>query len=291
MLPSEHHVRAAHKARTGWLIARAFPTATLGELQLIADWTVLFCVLDDHIEKLKTAVEVEMYLQYLLHVFQTDVARYSEDPFALGMINLRQRILAMASSSHLTYCAGQLAELFAGNVIEARERERAKIPDLASYLQLREVTIGLQVMLALADLREGPRLPDCVRENLALQKLVTRASHIVGLANDLFTYEKEILQGELHNIVLVLMKERRLTTAEAVAQAVAFHDAEVRSFLRETAQLPSFGATDACVRRHVEMLKCWIRGHLDWARETGRYRPLEEPAGGQARLASRSVAA
>jgi avermitilol synthase len=292
MLPTEQHIQTAHHAKVGWLIARAFPTATPDGLQLIADWTMLFCALDDHIERRKTAAEVEAHLQHLLHVFQGDTTRCSEDPFATGMLNLRQRILAMASSSHLMNCAGRLAELFAGNVTEARERERAQIPDVASYLQLREVTIGLQVMLALADLFEGSDVPFCIRGHLALQKLATHASHIVGLANDLFTYEKEILQGEMHNVVLVLMNERRLTIAEAVAQAVALHDEEVRSFLRATAQLPCFGAADPGVQRHVEMLRCWIRGHLDWARETGRYRPFHEPAGGQARrLASRSAAA
>jgi hypothetical protein len=100
----------------------------------------------------------------------------------------------------------------------------------------------------------------------------------VGWANDLFTYEKEIIQGEVHNLVLVLMNERRLTIAEAVAQTIALHDDEVRRFLQEVEQLPSFGLDHADVQRYVEMLRCWIRGHLDWAHETGRYHPEGEPA-------------
>jgi hypothetical protein len=66
--------------------------------------------------------------------------------------------------------------------------------------------------------------------------------------------------------------------AEARAEVVALHDNEVRSFLAEIAQLPSFGIADAGVQRYVAMLRCWIRGHLDWAHETGRYRPFDEPA-------------
>src|SRR5512140_776708 len=105
MLPTEQHVWTARRAKVGWLIARAFPMATPGGLQLISDWTMLFCVLDDHIEQLNTAAEVEAYLQHLLDVFQAGVIRCSGDPCAAGILNLRQRILAMAPPSHLANCA------------------------------------------------------------------------------------------------------------------------------------------------------------------------------------------
>jgi avermitilol synthase len=278
MLPTEQHVRSAHKAKVGWLVARGFPTAMLPGLQLAADWTVLFCMLDDYTEKLPAAAEVEVYLQHLLDLFRDDVAGPSEDPFALGMIDLRKRLLDLGPASHYMRFADRLEELFAGNVAEARNRERAQIPDLASYLQLREITIGLQVQFALAELLEGFSLSSRTRAHPALQRLASHASNIVGWANDLFTYEKEIIEGEMHNLVLVLMNERRLTITEAVAQAVELHDSEVRSFLLEIEQLPSFGVGSAGVLGYVSMLTSWVRGHLDWAQETGRYRPFEDAA-------------
>jgi hypothetical protein len=279
LLPTEQHVRSAYKAKVGWLAARALPTAMPRGLQLIADWTMLFCLLDDYIEKLGTADSVQAYLQHLLDLLQGDIAGASEDPFGMAMKDLRKRLLAVAPPSHFKRFTEQLTELFAGNVAEAQNRERAQIPSVASYLALREVTIGLQVMFALGELMDGFSLPDRIREHPVLRKLTTRASNIVGWANDLFTYEKEIIQGETHNLVLVLMNERRLTIAEAVAQVVALHDNEVESFLQEVEQLPCFGAADASVRRYVDMMRCWIRGHVDWAYETGRYRPFDESAG------------
>lgn len=281
MLGSEQDLRAAHKAKLGWLAARTFPTSTRQGLQLAADATVLFFVLDDHIEKLGTADEVAAYLAYLLHLLRSDIAGSFEDPFAAGMIDLRQRLLALATPVHFKHFVDRVEEVFEGNVAEARNRERAQIPDVASYLPLREVTVGIHVMLSLVELLEEFTLADRIREHPALRGLATRASNIVGWANDLFTYEKEIIQGEIHNLVLVLMNERQLTITEAVAETVALHDHEVVSFLQEVEQIPSFGAADASVQRYVEMLHCLIRGHLDWAYETGRYRPFEEPAGPQ----------
>jgi 5-epi-alpha-selinene synthase len=281
MLPTEQHVRTARAAKAGWLVARAFPTAMPRGLQVVADWTVLFCTLDDHIERMGSASEVATYLQHLLDVFRADIAGSLEDPFAAGMSDLQRRLLGLAARRCFTHFGDRLEDLFAGFVAEALNRERAQIPDLASYLPLREITIGLHVMFALAELLDEFSLPERLGEHPALRKLATRASNIVGWANDLFTYEKEIIGGEIHNLVLVLMNEHRLTVAEAVAEAVALHDSEVRNFLQEVEQLPSIGVAHAGVQRYVEMLRCWIRGHRDWAHETGRYRPFDVPAGEQ----------
>ena len=276
MLPTEQHVRSANHTKVGWLVARGFPTAAPRALQLMADWTMLLCLLDDYVEGLDTADEVSEYLQHLLHLLRGNVTGLAEDPVAEGVMDLRQRMLTQVSPSHFDRFTDRMEELFASNVAEARNRENAQIPSIASYFPLRELTIGLQVMISLAEPVEGFSLPDCTREHPALQQLATRASYIVGWANDLFTYEKEIIQGEIHNLVLVLMNEYQLTIAEAVAEAISFHNDEVRSFLEEVDQLPSFGVADAGVARYVEVLQCWIRGHLDWAHETGRYRPVVE---------------
>jgi len=288
MLPTEHHVRSAHKAKLGYLAARTFPAATRQGLQLAADATMLFFVLDDYIETLGAADEVAAYLPYLLHLLRSGMTGALDDPFASGMIDLRQRMLALGTPRHFKHFVDQVEEIFEANVAEARNRERGQIPDVASYLPLREVTVGIHVMLALVELLEEFRLPDRIRKHPAVRELATRASNIVGWANDLFTYEKEIIQGEIHNLVLVLMNERQWTIAEAVAATVALHDQQVLCFLQEVEQIPSFGAADASVQRYVEMLQSLIRGHLDWAYETGRYRPLDEPAG---EPASRAAAA
>lgn len=51
----------------------------------------------------------------------------------------------------------------------------------------------------------------------------------------------------------------------------SLHDAEVRAFEELARDLPSFGIHHQQVLRFVAILADWIRGHLDWAVETGRY--------------------
>jgi len=275
MLPTEQHVRGAQNAKVGWLAARGFPTATRRGLQLVADWTLLFCMLDDHIERLDAA-HAEAYLARLLGVLHSEPA-IASDAFDAAMIDIRCRLQAQASAASIARFETAVAGLFDGFATEARDRERGRVPDVTSYLQLREVTVGLHVILTLVEAVEDLILPDHVIDHPVLRRLASRTSNIVGWSNDLFTYEKEIIQGEIHNLVLAIMTERKIPMAEAVAVTVELHDEEVCRFIQDIELLPSFGAADPAVRRYVEMLRCWVRGHLDWARETGRYQPGAAP--------------
>lgn len=271
LLHTKQQEMAAEKAKTGWLVARGFPAAAPQGLQWAADWLLLFCALDDHIEMQRHAAGIEADLHNLLELFRSGSGRLHHVPFAAAMLDLRQRLLRLAPSCQVARFVDELEELFEGFAIEARNRERGFIPDVASYLQLRAVTVGVKTMFALAELLGGFSLPENTRMHPAFVQLATRTGNIVGWANDLFTYEKEIRHGEIHNLVIVLMNERGLTASQAVQHAVKLHDDEVCSFLADIRQLSSFDLAGADVSSYVRMLTCWIRGHMDWACETGRY--------------------
>ena len=67
----------------------------------------------------------------------------------------------------------------------------------------------------------------------------------------------------------VLAVAEGLDLGGAVARAIAMHDAEMRSFAVRSTELAALPG----LSRYVLMLRRWVRGHLDWALETGRYRP------------------
>jgi hypothetical protein len=76
---------------------------------------------------------------------------------------------------------------------------------------MREVSVGLYFGFRLGELTDGidlpldrPRAPDVIRN------LESKAAYIVGLANDIYTVEKEMAKGEVNNMVLVLMHEESL---------------------------------------------------------------------------------
>jgi hypothetical protein len=53
-----------------------------------------------------------------------------------------------------------------------------------------------------------------------IRNLESKAAYIVGLANDIYTVEKEMAKGEVNNMVLVLMHEESIDFDGALARAV-----------------------------------------------------------------------
>lgn len=264
----------ARAAKIGWLASRGFPRARPWALQLASDWTTLFCMLDDHVEAIPAAGDVEARLAGLLHAFTRAEVATADDPFAAALVDLRTRMDRLAPARWVARFTARLAELFACFAAEAHHRERRSPPDLATYLQLREVSVGLHVLFTFSELTDAIELPDEVLRHPALRSLETRASNLVGWANDILTYEKEVAQGEVLNLVVVLQAAGRGSPRDALARVIARHNAEIRAFVADIAALPSFGEChDPAVRRHVAVLQAWVAGHLAWGVETGRYRP------------------
>ncbi len=165
--------------------------------------------------------------------------------------------------------AARVRELFAAFVVEAQTRSAGSIPGLASYLQLREQTVGLHVEFALGEIVEAITLTPAERGHAGLVTLARLASDLVGWANDIYTHEKEMRAGETHNLVFVLAQAEGLPLAAAVERAVAMHDAALLRFVALADELGGSGS--GALRRYAGMLRAWVRGHLDWGRETGRY--------------------
>jgi 5-epi-alpha-selinene synthase len=259
-------------SRIGWLVSRAFPQAHLYALQLAADWTTLFCLLDDGTEKIDEPLQLERYLDSMLDVFRGTVRPSFDDEMGYAFADLGRRMREETPVEWLDRFTERLVELFKGFETEAVGRKQQIIPRLEEYLKIREVTVGLYVEFEFGALTNGIVVPSSVQQHPTFKRLVRHACNIVGWANDIYTYKKEILQDEVHNLVVVAMNERGLSLDEAVDWAVDRHDTETRLFERLLGKMPSFGPEiDVQVAAYAGMLTSWVRGHLDWAHETGRY--------------------
>jgi 5-epi-alpha-selinene synthase len=168
--------------------------------------------------------------------------------------------------------ARELEVLFGGYVWEEINRQHALLPAYDSYRTMRAVTIGLRPQFLLAELLLPEPHARSVRQHPVVQELESLTSLAVGWANDIFTYDKEIETGEVHNLVVVLMDADALPVYEAVSRARAIHDREVRSFLSVQAGLRADGSESDGLEKHLSHLRHWMRGHLEWAARTGRYR-------------------
>jgi hypothetical protein len=109
----------------------------------------------------------------------------------------------------------------------------------------------------------------------ALQSMRALTARVCCWANDLISFERERAQGEVLNLVIVMMAEG-LDERGARAQAIALHDSDVQAF-RATAEwlrqhmASSGGAHLRSMERYIEHLSAYIRGNLDWTAGAARY--------------------
>lgn len=259
------------QAKIAGLACRAYPEARRTPLQLAADWTTLFCLLDDRTETIREPEVLRAYLAKLLDHFHGS-ARPSDDGIARAFEDIGERLRAEAPPRWVDRFASQLQALFAGFDAEVRNRSRDIIPPLAEYLKVREITVGVRVELELAELTDGVKVPPHVRAHPVFDALIARACNIIGWANDIYTYRKEIDDGDVHNLVVVAMQEHGSTFDEAVDWAVQLHNDETHALELALESLPRFDpVADEELAAHASALTSWVRGHLDWAHETGRY--------------------
>jgi 5-epi-alpha-selinene synthase len=269
----EDGYRRLARARIAWLTARAFPMATRTGLQIAADWTTLFCLLDDLIEaKGANMLSLARLVSRALDAFQLGSAA-ADDAVGRALVHLRERMREAAGDAWVRRFSEILERLFSAFMWEGINRHNAIRPSVSAYLTMREITVGVLPQLALAELTDAIKLSPAVLSHPTVRRLSSMSCNVVGWMNDIFTFERELAEGEIHNLVIVLMDQQGLPIEEARRVVRRRCEDEVRAFISLEQQLPDVGEESAMLRRYVGIMRSWMRGHLDWALETGRYKP------------------
>ena len=95
-LVPEAQMHVSRAPEIGWLNALVFHSAPLEVLRLAADWTTLFCALDDSVELFRRGpVELSAFLARALATLRGQAERASS-PIEIAFADLRRRMLGLA---------------------------------------------------------------------------------------------------------------------------------------------------------------------------------------------------
>ncbi|PCH34836.1 terpenoid synthase [Wolfiporia cocos MD-104 SS10] len=152
--------------------------------------------------------------------------------------------------------------------LSATDNEQLVIPDLESYVALRRDSSGVKILLDLIEYSAGLRIPDRIYAAPMLQQLRTDVCNIISWSTDIASYVRQ--HSDRHNLVVVLMAQRRLTAQGAVTAAGRLVKETIANFFANEASLlaQSFGHADADVRRYAQGLRDCIVGSTHWLYET-----------------------
>lgn len=266
--------------KTGSLAARFHPNVSSGSLNLVADWFTFLCLLDDWVEGFEDIDDAAVALAKI-HALSAGPA--IENALAIGPVELAAadifaRLQPLASPAQSSSFAACLKHLFDCYIFEVKSRAAMRPLAPALYMPMRVQTSLFPAAAAIGIVVERIELSKEPSSGAALfqAELLEIASNIGGWQNDIFTYEKELRVGEIHNLVVVIAEAEALDLPAAIAKAIGMHDAEVRRFIAFAAN--GLKSVDRNSSRYAAMLTAYVRGHLDWAHETGRYagKPNEE---------------
>ena len=125
-----------------------------------------------------------------------------DEPLAHALAELRGELLDLGGAAWFAKLSTELGHYFAALQWEARNRAAATTPSVRSYLEMRPVTVGLQLdnLFSCADKVS----PGGIRQQPLLLELTRLANELVCWSNDLVSLDKELQQGDVHNLVQVL---------------------------------------------------------------------------------------
>lgn len=266
------------------LSALCHPQAPLERLQIVADFVTWLFMLDDtrdESEEGHRPEEMAVWHRRFVEVLQGARPEPQDGRFTHALYDLRSRILQFGSGSVLPRFTRSVQVYFEAIEWEATNRSQGITPDSRTYVAMRPETSAVYPCFDLISVTDRLQLPDSVFQHDAVRRLSLLANRVVSFCNDIYSVNKERAHEDVHNLVIVLQREGRLSAREALHLAAHIHNQDVAEFLKQAARLPKFGpAINPELARYVEGLCTWIRANYEFSQTAARYQaagaePLE----------------
>lgn len=166
-----------------------------------------------------------------------------------------------ASEDWLKDCAREIAS-----------REKGKVFDFDTYLAVRRGSVYSTPCFPIIEHGLGIELPEDFATSPALAELHLLCTDCMILINDLFSFQKEALDGDFVNAVTILCMRHGLGLQQAVDRVCGIlHDAEA-TFLEKCRDLLARSeGLRTVLGPYLTALGYYMSGLLYWARFTTRY--------------------
>jgi germacradienol/geosmin synthase len=279
--------------------ATIHPDASGPELDLSADWLTWGTYADDYFPSIfgrtRDMAGAKVFNERLPAFMPLGAAPppAPANPVERALADLWARTAGPMSDSARLQLRRSVLDMTESWLWELANQIQNRIPDPVDYIEMRRRTFGSELTMSLSRLAHLQTVPPEICRARPVRGLDNAAADFAGLANDIFSYQKEIqFEGELNNGVLVVQCFLDCDLGQAVDVVNDLMASRVRQFEHiVAAELPSLldqldldAHTREMLNRYVNELQDWMAGVLQWHRMTGRYRESElrrHPVGGR----------
>jgi germacradienol/geosmin synthase len=205
-----------------------------------------------------------------------------------GLADLWRRTAGPMSDRHRATFRKAVRDMTSSWVWEVGNQAQHRVPDPVDYVEMRRRTFGSDLTMSLTRLAHDPTddrvIPEELYRTRVLRELDTAAQDYACFLNDLFSYQKEVeFEGEVHNIVVVVQNMLGLDPLGARDVVNNLMTARMQQFEKiSDVDLPAMyddlelaGPVRDALQRHVQDLREWLSGILEWHRKCVRYTEAE----------------
>ena len=293
LIRSHDELRHSQNGRFTWMVARMFPGANLNALGISADLNALLFLIDDHFDgaggEAAKAPLFKGFIHRMIEILsETEDDGHKEKNNVLAAFrDIWLRLVAISTPAWQQRFRESLVAALNANLWRMETLDNDQPVALADYLHYRPMIGGANFFTYLAEVMEGVVLPEHCFEHPHITRMMDLCAGSICWANDLFSFRKELAEGDTMNLVMLLQQERGGTLSHAIKSAKQIHDRAVKEFIELAWNPPVFGdeQTDALVKRFVQSLGVMMKGNIDWSTlDTLRYRQLQPEAASKAVL-------
>ncbi|QHG17683.1 terpene synthase [Nostoc sp. ATCC 53789] len=279
LLSNESTYKRFCKSKFFLLAASAYPYSNIEELKIAHDWLSWVFIWDDQcdLSDLGKKPEVlKLFHQRFLEILNGAEVTNQDIALTFALSNLRERTLAKGSLTWFNHFISSLEKWLQGCVEEATIRTQGIVPDLDTYMMIRKSSVGVDAFLAITEFCHNLRIPNFLRKDEKILQMQFLTGHIIACCNDIFSASREISNGDVNNLVLVLHKQFKIPLNEAFDRVAEIHNTAVQKMMDLETSIPNFREeADPDAAKFILGMHYWIRSNHDWYSQTGRYQSLE----------------
>ena len=275
------------------LCSYTHPDADGPELDLVTDWYVWVFYFDDHfLELYKRPHDMAGAKEYLdrLQAFMPVAGPITEtptNPVERGLADLWTRTVPAMSADWRRRFANNTKNLLDESLWELSNINENRVANPIEYVEMRRRVGGAPWSANIVEHAAGAEVPAVIAATRPMQVLRDTFADGVHLRNDLFSYQREVLdEGELSNGVLVFERFFDCGTQEAADTindllTSRLHQFEHTAVTEVPPLLEEYGVDPQgrlAVLAYVKGLQDWQSGGHEWHMRSSRYMNDKSPA-------------
>lgn len=279
LLRTDSEILHNQRGKFTHMVARMFPIATCDRLQIASDLNAWLFLIDDHWDSHSDngnkKLLFEGFIRKIIEIVEKPGTK-ATGPVLNAFVDIWDRLCLISDSDWQARFAASLKDAVLANLWRMSLVDNRQLPSLNQYIQHRNMIGGANTFNHLAELMAGVRLPATAFDNPIMQDMLRYCADTICFANDIFSFRKELREGDHMNLVMIIRSENKVPLNTALNLAVQIHDQEVRLF-EQCALILSRNA-DAQIRLYIAALGTMMRGNIDWSTlDTDRYAATTQP--------------